>query len=167
MWVCLHSCTVCLVRLMSICPSMHLRVLCMSVACWVLLLLKSHDIQKWGISRPASWMDIFSIMRTHAQRKYIAEMSSPTPVAFGKEDPCSSSIYLTVRSCPVTKWVMKAKCSRHWLGLSKECLSRCTGYEENEETAKLIKPDLKEWCKWRQSYGWDCVSPWLSGTHYT
>lgn len=57
-----------------------------------------------------------------------------------------------------TKWVMRTKCWSHWLGLSKECLSRPIGYEVHERTAKLIRPDLKEWCLCRRLYGCDCLS---------
>lgn len=94
-------------------------------------------------------------------------MSSPTPVALGKYDPCSSFICLQLHGCRGITWVTRAKWKKsHWLGLSKECLSRRSGYEEQERMAKLIRPDLKEWCFWRQSYGCDCVSLSHTHTHY-
>lgn len=63
------------------------------------------------------------------------------------------------------KRVIAAKCRSHWLESSKGRLSRHTGYEEHQGTAKLITADLKEWCSWR----WLCVYRsrclFLSDTH--
>lgn len=60
--------------------------------------------------------------------------------------------------CWGTKWVMTAKRRSRWLRLSKGCLSPPSGREEHEQTAKVIKPVLREGCSGRQLDGCDRVS---------